>query len=255
MDGDYLITLRNLQMLLSMEADGSGARWALASDSSAVGDGGAFDVYRFDAEGSKFWEPHAVVATAKDEFFLVDDGKSRPNCTGATTTCFSRAVGYRLDHAKKQASLFWEFEFPLRKGAGIANEEAEDLFNFDGGYVAKLDRDVISHLSGKTATVGIRPEDLVVAKDGKGLRWRHSWFPLDFFSEVFQGLSELLLSMILIFLGCGWTTLTVGEATEAVGALDPESLGTKRAAPEEASSIIRSSSSRSWLARSISALE
>ena len=141
MDGDYLITLRNLQMLLSMEADGSGARWALASDSSAVGDGGAFDVYRFDAEGSKFWEPHAVVATAKDEFFLVDDGKSRPNCTGATTTCFSRAVGYRLDHAKKQASLFWEFEFPLRKGAGIANEEAEDLFNFDGGYVAKLDRD------------------------------------------------------------------------------------------------------------------
>ena len=38
-----------------------------------------------------------------------------------------------------------------------------------GTSVAKLDRDVISHLSGKTATVGIRPEDLVVAKDGKGL--------------------------------------------------------------------------------------
>ena len=73
----------------------------------------------------------------------------------------------------------------------------------------------------------------VYSGNGKGLRWRHSWFPLDFFSEVFQGLRELLLSMILIFLGCGWTTLTVGEATEAVGALDPESLGTKRAAPDD----------------------
>jgi hypothetical protein len=33
------------------------------------------------------------------------------------------------------------------------------------------------------------------------------------------------------------------------------SIGTKRASPDEASSIMRSSSSRSWLARSISALE
>ena len=33
------------------------------------------------------------------------------------------------------------------------------------------------------------------------------------------------------------------------------SIGTKRAAPDEASSIMRSSFSRSWLERSISALE
>ncbi|MAT17660.1 MAG: sugar ABC transporter ATP-binding protein [Leifsonia sp.] len=61
--------------------------------------------------------------------------------------------------------------------AGFIGSPAMNLFTTDvvegglafGTSVAKLDRDVISHLSGKTATVGIRPEDLVVAKDGKGL--------------------------------------------------------------------------------------
>ena len=39
-----------------------------------------------------------------------------------------------------QATLFWEFEFPLSASSPLLSEEAEDLFNFDGGYVAKLDR-------------------------------------------------------------------------------------------------------------------
>ena len=103
LDDNYLVTLRNLQMLLSLHRDGSGVQWALASDSAAVGDS-SFDVYRFDEETSKFWEPHAVVMTARDEFFLVDDGKSRPNCTGTIETCFSRAVGYKLDHATKKVT-------------------------------------------------------------------------------------------------------------------------------------------------------
>ena len=138
-DGNYLVTLRNLQMLLSLHRDGSGVQWALASDASAVSDDADYSIYRFDSERSKFWEPHAVVATAADEVFLVDDGKSRPNCTGATATCFSRAVGYKLDAATEKATLFWEFEFPVSSGS-LAVEEAEDIFNFDGGYVSRLDR-------------------------------------------------------------------------------------------------------------------
>jgi hypothetical protein len=45
----------------------------------------------------------------------------------------------------------------------------------------------------------------VFRSDGKGLRWRHSFFPADFFAELTQGLSELLLSFLLLALACGWT--------------------------------------------------
>jgi len=72
----------------------------------------------------------------------------------------------------------------------------------------------------------------VFSKDGKGLRWRHHhgddcqhgllFLPLDFIGEVMQGMSELLISLILVFLGCGWTMITLGDAAAFV---DPESLG------------------------------
>jgi len=41
--------------------------------------------------------------------------------------------------------------------------------------------------------------------DGKGLRWRHTIFALDFFSALLQSVSELLISVLLISLGFGWT--------------------------------------------------
>lgn len=47
----------------------------------------------------------------------------------------------------------------------------------------------------------------VYMSNGKGLRWRYSWFPLDFYSEVWQGLSELLIQFMLISLAFGWTII------------------------------------------------
>jgi hypothetical protein len=41
--------------------------------------------------------------------------------------------------------------------------------------------------------------------DGKGLRWRHTVFALDFLSETWQQLSELIISFLLISIGFGWT--------------------------------------------------
>ena len=43
------------------------------------------------------------------------------------------------------------------------------------------------------------------ASDGKGLRWRHTWLALDFLSGLTQSCSELLISVLLIGLGFGWT--------------------------------------------------
>ncbi len=51
----------------------------------------------------------------------------------------------------------------------FATDVVEDGLKF-GTAVAKLDRETISHLKGKTATVGIRPEDLQIATSGKGLQ-------------------------------------------------------------------------------------
>ena len=42
-------------------------------------------------------------------------------------------------------------------------------------------------------------------RDGKGLRWRHTVFALDFFSGLLQSVSELLISVLLIALAFGWT--------------------------------------------------
>jgi hypothetical protein len=43
------------------------------------------------------------------------------------------------------------------------------------------------------------------AADGKGLRWRHTIFAMDFVSGLAQSVSELVLSVMLIALAFGWT--------------------------------------------------
>ena len=47
----------------------------------------------------------------------------------------------------------------------------------------------------------------VYSRDGKGLQWRHTFFGADFAAEVMQGVSELVTSLLLLFLACGWTTV------------------------------------------------
>eukprot|EP00667_Euglena_gracilis_P011494 EG_transcript_11731 len=41
--------------------------------------------------------------------------------------------------------------------------------------------------------------------DGQGLRFRHTWLALDFLADMLQGLSELLISFVLICMAFGWT--------------------------------------------------
>lgn len=43
------------------------------------------------------------------------------------------------------------------------------------------------------------------ALDGKGLRWRHTLFALDYVSGLSQSIAELVLSLMLIALAFGWT--------------------------------------------------
>eukprot|EP00494_Astrolonche_serrata_P006499 UN06523 len=43
------------------------------------------------------------------------------------------------------------------------------------------------------------------ADDGKGLRFRHTWFALDFMSEIYQQTSEMIITVVLLALSAGWT--------------------------------------------------
>lgn len=45
----------------------------------------------------------------------------------------------------------------------------------------------------------------VFSRDGKGLQWRHTFFAADFAAEVMQGVSELITSLLLLFLARGWS--------------------------------------------------
>mmetsp|Transcript_22344 Transcript_22344/g.26896 ORF Transcript_22344/g.26896 Transcript_22344/m.26896 type:complete len:504 (+) Transcript_22344:186-1697(+) len=47
----------------------------------------------------------------------------------------------------------------------------------------------------------------------------------DFLSRLFQSLSELLMCFLLIFLACGWTTVTLGDAAAAVAGPDAKKGG------------------------------
>lgn len=49
---------------------------------------------------------------------------------------------------------------------------------------------------------------LVYQNNGKGLRWRHSWVPMDFLAQLLQQSSELVVAFILIALAAGWTLST-----------------------------------------------
>jgi len=52
--------------------------------------------------------------------------------------------------------------------------------------------------------------------NGKGLRWRHTFFALDFVAEIAQGTSEHLVALLLIFLACGWTTTNLHDFVQSV---------------------------------------
>ena len=51
----------------------------------------------------------------------------------------------------------------------------------------------------------------VFARDGKGLQWRYTFIAADFAAEVSQGFSEFVVAALLLFLACGWTTVSVGS--------------------------------------------
>lgn len=135
---DYLITLRNMDMLMSLARDGSGKNWAISptlTNESALA---------FENEEAKFYAPHDVTQVATDRYLLIDEGNNRPNCTATNSSvlgCFSRAVEIHLDWDAGLVRCKWQFAFPNNTmlNATWASAEAKDVLNVDGGSVEILD--------------------------------------------------------------------------------------------------------------------
>ena len=65
----------------------------------------------------------------------------------------------------------------------------------------------------QTASIALELAHLAVfSRNGEGLQWRFTFFAADFAAEVAQGAAELLASLMLLFLACGWTTVSLGTA-------------------------------------------
>ena len=141
-DSNYLVTLRNLDTVLSLHGDGSGVQWALSSSLDLAASHG-YAQYALASPAARFYQPHHVSQTASGTLTLIDDGNTRPNCTSQKQAqhCFSRAVAYHLDARNRTATLVWAFASPANSSAagGVLGQERDDDFNLDGGAVEYLE--------------------------------------------------------------------------------------------------------------------
>ena len=134
---DYLVTLRNMDMLMSFARDGSGLNWAISPSIANE------STLAFANREAEFYAPHDITQISQDRFLLMDDGNSRPNCSTITYQgCFSRAVEIWLDWDAGLVRCTWQFAFPNSTMIGDqtwAAEASSDVFNDDGGSVEILD--------------------------------------------------------------------------------------------------------------------
>ncbi len=75
--------------------------------------------------------------------------------------------------------------------------------------------------------------------DGKGLQWRYTVFAADFLAEVSQGAAEFLTTMLLLFLACGWTTVSAaGIGARLLGSLESGGSAGSDASPTESKASV-----------------
>ena len=129
-----LVSLRNLDTVLCLARDGSGLRWAISASLPALSN------FSFADEDAMFYDPREAVLSGDDALLLFDNGKNRPGCTSPWQKhCYSRAVKYHLNFARREAKVAWQFEFPLRDD-GTHNASAittTDAYVRNGGSLVQ----------------------------------------------------------------------------------------------------------------------
>jgi hypothetical protein len=152
LDGDLLVSSRNLNTIFCFDAKGDGnLKWTLSSLA------GLSD-FEFERDLDRFYTPHNVIQLASDKLLLIDDGSSRPGCSSTTNLmgCWSRAAMYSLNFEKNTTTLEWQFADPHTPNmatdvAGADDGEqaksdyylkqvmVRDMYNYDGGSAYRLE--------------------------------------------------------------------------------------------------------------------
>ena len=149
---NWIVTLRNLNTVLSLARNGTRAlQWTLSSSLESD--------FAFSHDVAKFYQPHSAQQLPNGDLLLLDDGNDRPGCLGGTESgaldddlpavsanasartagCFSRAVMYSLERGPPPvARLVWQFAYPVHFALdGKYAENATTSFNAtaaaDGG--------------------------------------------------------------------------------------------------------------------------
>ena len=109
-DANILVASRELATVWSFAHDGGGVQWVLSSRLRSD--------FRFAKRADEFYEPHDVRQLPNGDLTMIDDGSSRPGCfQDSTALCFSRAICYRFDRARRVVDVVWQFAFPLQPNA------------------------------------------------------------------------------------------------------------------------------------------
>jgi hypothetical protein len=136
-DGNFVVSLRNLNMIASLNATHPYAvQWLACGDPALETH---YPVYRFASAEDAFYFPHHVSQLGSGRVLVMDNGVARPG--GAN---YTRAVEYTLDTRTMTANLTWQFEYPLNTSAhtlstrSVKDVEKADVQSAIGNSVTKM---------------------------------------------------------------------------------------------------------------------
>ena len=137
-DGNYLVSLRNLDMVASINGTyPHDVNWII---SSSIDLSTSYLTFSFENDDDAFYFPHHVTQLGTDRILVMDNGMGRPSGNGN----YTRAVEYVLDFDAHSAHVAWQFEYPLNVSHhSLASATVRDILKHDlqsnvGNSVTKL---------------------------------------------------------------------------------------------------------------------
>ena len=97
LQGNFILSSRHLQQILSISADFQTIEWKL---------GGPGSDYGFPNPNDRFSAPHQATQLPNGNILLFDNGTWRPESEGGK---YSRAIEFRLDDERGSAAKAWEY--------------------------------------------------------------------------------------------------------------------------------------------------
>lgn len=116
--GEIIVSFRNLDTIMALDANGTGPTWVLSSAFSSDELRETMPkhatVFSFERDADRFYSAHSVQQLANGDVMLIDDGNSREGCSSRNNYmgCFSRAIIYSLNFTSSVAKVSWQFEDP-----------------------------------------------------------------------------------------------------------------------------------------------